>query len=193
MIVTMKENIKPQCDRHFWPMELTGFEATNTRLHFRAYACKAPGCTRAYNSSSGYHDIRMDTGVSFAAQVRRECPDDQTYMFISAVNPESGDQTWTCAQVHCDHSEVVKSLRDAELRERVAAVLKSAYPDWMSMKQISDKVGTEIGPYSRILGPMEADGEIEPYGGEPESGIVRWKQETFEIVTNAAPFLDPTA
>src|SRR5262249_31393838 len=155
---------------------------------FSAHICKTPGCTRAYNTSLGYHDIHMDTGVSFADQVRRQCPDDQTFMFVSGVNLESGEQTWTCGQVHCNHSEVVQTA----LRNRVAELLKSAHPDWMSMVQISDKLGTDIGPYSRILGPMEADGEIVCHG-EPESGIVRWRMETTGIVTNAAPFLDPRA
>ena len=108
MIVTMRDNIKPLCDRHFSAMELTGFEATNIQLRFSAYVCKNPGCTRAYNSSQAYHDINMNTGVSFTDQVRRQCPDDQTFMFISGVNRDSGEQTWTCAQVHCDHSEIVE-------------------------------------------------------------------------------------
>jgi hypothetical protein len=69
MIVAMRDNIKPLCDRHFSLMKLEGFAAQNIQLTFRAYVCKEPGCTRAYNSTIGYHDIIMNKGVSFAERV----------------------------------------------------------------------------------------------------------------------------
>jgi hypothetical protein len=111
MIVAMRDNIKPLCDRHFSLMKLEGFAAQNIQLTFRAYVCKEPGCTRAYNSTIGYHDIIMNKGVSFAERIRRECPDDKTFMFVSGINEDSGEQTWTCAQRHCDHSEVVEPAK----------------------------------------------------------------------------------
>ena len=111
MNVKPRDDIKPLCDRHFSRMELARFGAGDLELAFAgaftsgAYICKDPGCARAYESALGYRD--MNTGISFADQVRRQCPDDQTSMFVSGINRDSDEQTWTCAQVHCDHSEIV--------------------------------------------------------------------------------------
>ena len=109
MIVRMRDNIEPLCDRDFSAMQLEGFTATNIQLTFRAYACKEPGCTRAYNSSLGYFDV--SNTVSLEDQVRRECPEEQTFMFVSGVSADSGKERWTCAQVHCDHSEIVEPVK----------------------------------------------------------------------------------
>lgn len=43
--------------------------------------------------------------------------------------------------------------------------------------EISRTVGHDIGPYSRILGQLEADGEIECVAGG-----VQWKPERFAVV-----------
>jgi len=79
-------------------------------------------------------------------------------------------------------------LRDLDLRERVQTLLQSMRGHWITMEAISAKIGADIGPYPRILGPMEADGDI-----VEKNGYVRWRTETFEIVTNAAPFDNPHA
>jgi len=47
----------------------------------------------------------------------------------------------------------------------------------MSMDEISCAVGHGIGPYSRILGQLDADGEIETVA----SGV-QWKPERFTVV-----------
>jgi hypothetical protein len=44
--------------------------------------------------------------------------------------------------------------------------------------EISSAVGFDIGPYRNILGPLEANSEIELIGAR-----VQWKQESFEVVT----------
>ena len=48
----------------------------------------------------------------------------------------------------------------------------------MNMGEISRAVGHEIGPYPKILGQLEANGEIEVVGGG-----VQWKTERFSEVT----------
>jgi len=58
----------------------------------------------------------------------------------------------------------------------VRAVLrKAARP--MNTEEISRAVGHDIGPYSRILGQLEADGETEAVAGS-----VQWKPERFSVV-----------
>ena len=46
-----------------------------------------------------------------------------------------------------------------------------------NMDEISRAVGHDIGPYSRILGQLEANGEIESVAGG-----VQWKPERFSVV-----------
>ena len=61
--------------------------------------------------------------------------------------------------------------------DSVRAVLrKAACP--MTMLQISEAVGWDIGPYPKIIGQLEANGEIEVVADS-----VRWKPERFAVVT----------
>jgi hypothetical protein len=48
----------------------------------------------------------------------------------------------------------------------------------ITISVISRAVGRDIGPYSRILGRLEANGEIEAVAGG-----VQWKLERFAVVT----------
>ncbi len=66
---------------------------------------------------------------------------------------------------------------DAELTDAVRTILRRA--DYaMKPSDISLAVGYDIGTYANILGPLEANGEIERVSSE-----VRWKPERFEVVS----------
>lgn len=58
----------------------------------------------------------------------------------------------------------------------VRAILRKATRP-TTMNEISRAVGHNIGPHSRILGQLEADGEIECVDGR-----VQWKPERFTVV-----------
>jgi hypothetical protein len=65
---------------------------------------------------------------------------------------------------------------DDNLKDAVRAILRKATRP-MNMDEISRAVGQDIGRYSRILGQLEADGEIESVDGS-----VQWKAERFKVV-----------
>lgn len=62
------------------------------------------------------------------------------------------------------------------LKDAVRAILRKATRP-VNMDEISRAVGQDIGPYSRLLGQLEADGEIESVVGG-----VQWKPERFTVV-----------
>jgi len=68
---------------------------------------------------------------------------------------------------------IVEILRIDDVR---SVLRKASYP--INMTQISRAVGRDIGPYSKILGRLEANGEIEVVVAG-----VQWKMERFAVVT----------
>ena len=97
MIVSMREGIRPLCDKHKAPMVLEGF--ADRGLAFRAFACNEFSCTRRYNQANGYFDVVG--GRILLEKTRRPCPDDETPMFLEMVN-EDKTELWRCAQINCD-------------------------------------------------------------------------------------------
>ena len=118
MIVTMRPGIEPLCDKCLCPMTLHLF-GEPTSLIVKAFKCGETGCTRAYNSSLGYFDIVNDRYAQQKEQQR--CSEDETPMYMDAINPE-GIETWSCAQIGCDHS--VKFAHDPQAR----AQSENSYP-----------------------------------------------------------------
>jgi hypothetical protein len=73
--------------------------------------------------------------------------------------------------------ETAIEIRRIDDIDSVRAVLrKSSCP--MNMTQISEAVGWDIGPFAKILGRLEANGEIE----RVVDGV-QWKAERFAVVT----------
>jgi hypothetical protein len=101
MIVTMRQDILPRCDRHFASTKFYRF-GNPTGAGFKAYQCEVSGCTRAYNSSQGYLDIDEKLGA-VADQRQQRCQKDGSPMFLH--ESEGGAETWRCAQIGCDYSQ----------------------------------------------------------------------------------------
>ena len=97
MIVTMREGIAPLCDKHRSPMKLSRYEGDS--LGMNAFACTSPGCTRAYNTSSGYLDV-VD-GRILLQKEQQLCPEDGTAMFLEFVSPPKSVEHWRCGQINC--------------------------------------------------------------------------------------------
>jgi hypothetical protein len=74
-------------------------------------------------------------------------------------------------------SETTIEIRRIDDIDSVRAVLRKASCS-MNMTQISEAVGWDIGPYPRILGQLEANGEIAVVADG-----VHWKPERFKVVT----------
>src|ERR1041385_4937945 len=57
MLVMMKRNVTPLCDRHHKPMQLAQFGASNIALNFVAHRCMVESCSRVYQHGHGYIDV----------------------------------------------------------------------------------------------------------------------------------------
>jgi len=75
-----------------------------------------------------------------------------------------------------DSTGLENTIEITDDKYAVRAILRKATRP-MNMKEISRAVSHDIGPYSRILGQLEADGEIEAVAGS-----VQWKLERFTVV-----------
>src|SRR5580765_3063532 len=104
MLVEMKQNVVPLCDRHLQPMRLGRCFAANISMTWLVYKCLSPNCTRVYETSRGYYDI--DDEVNVEDILVRSCPEDTLTMYLELVN-DDGTQIWRCGQEGCNHSERV--------------------------------------------------------------------------------------
>ena len=68
------------------------------------------------------------------------------------------------------------NLNRSQLTDAVRTTLQRADKP-LRPNEISFVLGQDIGAYANILGPLEADGEIECVGER-----VQWKPERFELV-----------
>src|SRR6266404_4920747 len=75
-----------------------------------------------------------------------------------------------------DSTGLENTIEITDDKYAVRAILRKATRP-MNMKEISRAVSHDIGPYSRILGQLEADGELEAVAGS-----VQWKLERFTVV-----------
>jgi hypothetical protein len=73
-------------------------------------------------------------------------------------------------------AETTMENRPIDDIDAVREVLRKA-PGPMSLDQISRAIGDDIGPYPKILGQLEANGEIECVAGG-----VQWTPERFTVV-----------
>jgi hypothetical protein len=147
MLVMMKRNVTPLCDRHHKPMQLAQFGASNIALNFVAHRCMVESCSRVYQHGHGYIDV-TDV-ISFEQAERRDCPEDQMTLYLAAIEPD-GNQIWHCGQVHCEYIEKINP------HERFHVMLKpiSAGSDSSSGNQPyaqMEAVGTSTG--EKLVGP----------------------------------------
>ena len=106
MIVTTREGIAPLCDKHRKPMTFSEFRGGSFGM--RAFACIVDGCTRAYNTSSGYLDV-VDGRIALQKEQQR-CPEDSTAMFLESVatSEKRPIEFWRCGQTNCTHQVALK-------------------------------------------------------------------------------------
>jgi hypothetical protein len=76
-----------------------------------------------------------------------------------------------------DSTAIENTIEIRDDKYAVRKILRKAGARHVNMDEISRAVGHDIGPYSRILGQLEADGEIECVAGG-----VQWKPERFTVV-----------
>jgi hypothetical protein len=110
----------------------------------------------------GYVGTRLGNDVSAAEAVLRELEEKgkAVVRFTNSLGPET-----------------TMEIRRIDDMDSVRSILRRASRP-MNMTQISRAVGRDIGPYSRILGQLEANGEIELVADG-----VQWKLERFAVVT----------
>ena len=101
MIVTMREDIWPLCDKHMAPTKLTLLQSGT--LSAKAFACSVAGCTRVYNGSLGYFDVMEDGWL--AEKYQQKCPQDGSPMFLENVSGKT--ENWCCAQINCNHRQPI--------------------------------------------------------------------------------------
>lgn len=94
----------PLCDKHKSVMTLSEYRGASFGM--RAFACNEPGCTRVYNTSSGYLDVI--SGQILLQKEQQLCPEDRTAMFLEAVGSD-GVETWRCGQINCNTEVNLKS------------------------------------------------------------------------------------
>jgi hypothetical protein len=133
MIVMMKRDIAPLCDRHHGPMQLAQFGASNIALTFIAYKCLADSCLRAYQHGSGYVDIA--DFVSVEDGFRRDCPEDEMTMYLAEIDP-NGTEVWCCGQLNCEYSEAVNP------HERFGVMIRPI--------EVRNQEPSEKKPYSQL-------------------------------------------
>lgn len=150
MIVMMKRDIAPLCDRHHSPMQLAQFGASNIALTFIAYKCLDDSCSRAYQHGSGYVDIT--DFVSFENGLRRDCPEDDTTMYLAEIDP-NGIQIWRCGQVSCVYSEAVNPHERFRVMVRPIEVRDQEPAERKPYAQL-EAVGISNG--GRWIGPCQA-------------------------------------
>jgi hypothetical protein len=106
MIVTTREGIVPLCDKHRSPMRPYRYEGGSFGMN--AFSCTDQGCTRAYNTSSGYLDV-VD-GRILLQKEQQLCPEDDTAMFLESLAPSNNGtvEMWRCGQKNCTRIVAVR-------------------------------------------------------------------------------------
>ena len=97
MNVAHRSEISPLCDIHRQPMDL--FEYRGALFRVTAFSCKMSGCSRAYDSRTGYFNVV--NGRIALQKNQRLCRQDNTPMFLESVL-QNGIEVWRCGQIDCD-------------------------------------------------------------------------------------------
>jgi hypothetical protein len=106
MIVTTRQGIIPLCDKHRTPTRISRYEGGSFGMN--AFGCTESGCTRAYNTSSGYFDV-VD-GRILLQKEQQLCPEDGTAMFLESVSPPKSVELWRCGQINCNAAFALQKL-----------------------------------------------------------------------------------
>ncbi len=146
MLVMMKRNVTPLCDRHHTPMQLARFGESNIALTFVAHRCTLDSCSRVYQHGHGYIDIT--DFVSFENAERHWCPEDQTTLYLAEI-VENENQIWRCGQVQCEYLEKVNPHE--RFRVRVEPINAENAPEGDTPYAQLEAVGISTG--DRWIGP----------------------------------------
>jgi hypothetical protein len=104
MILEMRRDIHPICDKDHGPMRYVVYDMPNIGLsNIRLFACATTGCTRHFEHGRGYFDVIEHRFRPDPSATRIPCPNCTVPMFLEDTTP-AGDERWRCAQVSCDNS-----------------------------------------------------------------------------------------
>ena len=149
MLVIMKKDIVPLCDRHHKPMQLAQFGASNIAMTLIVHRCTVDACSRAYQHGFGYLDIT--DSVSFQDVFRRDCVEDEMTMYLAEIDA-SGAQVWRCGQLDCKYSELVNPNEHFKVTIRAVSV-QSQEPEERKPYTQLGAVGISSG--ARWVGPCQ--------------------------------------
>jgi len=147
MLVIVKRDVTPLCDRDHQPMQLVQLGQPDSGLSFIAYRCTVDSCSRVYQHGHGYIDVAKT--ISFEARERRQCPECLTTLYLAEIE-DNGNQIWRCGQVHCEYSEKVNPHERFEVALKPIAADNGSSAGDQPFAQM-EAVGISTG--ERWLGP----------------------------------------
>lgn len=106
--VEVRDNLKPLCDRHHYPMQYRAHKHPALGPNAHAYSCGESNCARMYHPAMGYFEIVADK-VDDTTSSTVLCTLDQTAMYLEEFEPTSRTAAWVCSQSGCRKKIVTRA------------------------------------------------------------------------------------